>query len=103
MYTFFEVSLMPEIATVNTREFREDLSHFLDSDQTIAITKHGHVVGYYVPARDANKLKAQVQVFQTSAERLQAVLDAQGFSEQDLEEVIAEFNVVRKKSRVAKK
>jgi uncharacterized protein YkwD len=94
---------MPEIATVNTREFREDLSHFLDSDQTIAITKHGHVVGYYVPARDSNKIKAQVQAFQTSAERLQAVLDAQGFTEKDLEEVVAEFNVVRKKARVAKK
>lgn len=94
---------MPEIATVNTREFREDLSHFLDSDQTIAITKHGHVVGYYVPARDPDKLKAQVQAFQNSAERLQAVLDAQGFTEQNLEEVIAEFNDVRKKARVAKK
>ena len=94
---------MPAIATVNTREFREDLSHFLDSDQTIAITKHGRLVGYYVPARDQNKVKEQAEAFHQSAKRLQAVLDAQGFTEQDLEEVISEFNIVRKKARVAKK
>ena len=48
-------------------------------------------------------IEAQVQAFQKSAERLQTVLDAQGFTEQDLEEVIAEFNIVRKKTRVNKK
>jgi hypothetical protein len=47
-------------------------------------------------------IEAQVQAFQISAERLQAVLDAQGFSEQDLDEVVAEFDVVRKKARATK-
>ena len=57
----------------------------------------------FTPEEIKTGLLEKTWVFQESSQRLQAVLDAQGFSEQDLEEVIAEFNVVRKRVRAVKK
>jgi antitoxin (DNA-binding transcriptional repressor) of toxin-antitoxin stability system len=37
---------------VGIREFREKLaSYLLETDETVAITRHGDTVGYYIPAR----------------------------------------------------
>ena len=57
----------------------------------------------FTPEEIKTGLLEKSRAFQESSQRLQAVLDAQGFSEQDLEEVIAEFNVVRKRVRAVKK
>ena len=36
--------------TVSTREFRADLAKYLDSQEPLAISKHGRTIGYYIPA-----------------------------------------------------
>ena len=37
---------------VGIREFREKLAtYLLETDETVAITRHGDTVGYYIPAR----------------------------------------------------
>lgn len=37
---------------VGIREFRDKLaSYLLESEEPVAITRHGDIVGYYVPAR----------------------------------------------------
>ena len=79
------------IQEISTRVFRDDLAQYLDSADTLAITRHGQVVGYYVPARDPSKVAEQIRIFQHSAARLQAALDANGFTDNDLEAVLEEF------------
>ena len=37
---------------VGIREFREKLAtYLLETDQTVAVTRHGDMVGYFIPAR----------------------------------------------------
>ncbi len=67
------------------------MAQYLDSHDTIAITRHGQVVGYYVPAREPSRVAEQIRIFKNSAARLQAALDEIGFSEKDLESIIEEF------------
>ena len=86
------------IQEISTRNFRDDMAQYLDSHDTIAITRHGQVVGYYVPAREPSRVAEQIRVLQNSAARLQATLDAQGFTVNDLEAVLEEFE--QRKSQV---
>ena len=37
--------------TVSTREFRTDLAKYLESQEPLAISKHGRTIGYYIPAQ----------------------------------------------------
>jgi len=86
----------PALTTVSTREFREELARYLDSGETVAITRHGQVVGYFIPAADPDRLREEWRVFQASAARLQALLVAQGVDE---DELVSEFDVLRKHGR----
>jgi hypothetical protein len=86
------------IQEISTRVFRDDLAEYLDGSNTLAITRHGQIVGYYVPARDPSKVAEQIRIFQQSATRLQAALDASGFGEQELESVVEEFQQRKRKS-----
>jgi antitoxin (DNA-binding transcriptional repressor) of toxin-antitoxin stability system len=86
---------MPDVTTVNTREFRQDLARYLESDEPIAITRHGRTIGYYIPAqptRDQHELGA----LKAGAERLQALLEASNIREED---VISDFEAARKHAR----
>ena len=79
------------IQEISTRAFRDDLAQYLDSHDTLAITRHGQVVGYYVPARDRSSIEEQIRIFQNGAARLQAALATKGFTDADLEAVLEEF------------
>ena len=73
---------------VGIREFREKLASFLlESDQAVAITRHGDTVGYYIPAR-RSRTDAERAALKEAASRLQDALAAEGISE---EEIIRDF------------
>lgn len=73
---------------VGIREFREKLATFLlDSDEPVAITRHGDTVGYYLPAR-RGRSEMEREALKKASSRLQAMLDAQGISE---EEIVRDF------------
>jgi len=73
---------------VGIREFREKLATFLlDSDEPVAITRHGDTVGYYLPARRARS-QAERDALREAAARLQSMLVAQGISE---DEIVSDF------------
>jgi PHD/YefM family antitoxin component YafN of YafNO toxin-antitoxin module len=79
--------LMPA-RKVGIREFREKLATFLlDSDEPVAITRHGDTVGYYLPAR-RGRSQAEREALKEAASRLQSMLVAQGISE---EEIVRDF------------
>lgn len=69
---------------VGIREFREKLaSYLLESEQPLAITRHGDTVGYYIPAR-RKRTEQERAALRQAASRLQKALAAQGVSEEDI-------------------
>ena len=73
---------------VGIREFREKLATILlESDEPVAITRHGDTVGYYLPAR-RNRSQADRDALKKAASHFQSMLEAQGISE---DEIVADF------------
>ena len=73
---------------VGIREFRDNLANYLlESDAPVAITRHGDTVGYYIPARH-RRTDGDRDALKEVAARMQAMLAAQGISE---DEVLADF------------
>jgi len=73
---------------VGIREFREKLAtYLLETEQAVAITRHGDTVGYYIPAR-RRRSDAERAALKEAASRLQDALAAEGISE---EEIIKDF------------
>jgi PHD/YefM family antitoxin component YafN of YafNO toxin-antitoxin module len=73
-----------ETLKVGIREFRDKLaSYLLETDAPVAITRHGDTVGYYIPAR-RKRTEADRDALKEAASRLQAVLAAEGISEDEI-------------------
>jgi PHD/YefM family antitoxin component YafN of YafNO toxin-antitoxin module len=73
---------------VGIREFRENLStYLLESDAPVVITRHGDTVGYFIPAR-RKRSEAERTALREAAARLDALLAAQGVTEED---IVADF------------
>ncbi len=81
---------------VGIREFREKLAtYLLETDQTVAITRHGDTVGYFIPAR-RKRTDAEKAAFQEAALRLQKEMAAAGVTE---DEIIEDFKRWRRGGR----
>lgn len=81
---------------VGIREFREKLSSYLlENEETVAITRHGDTVGYYIPAR-RRRTEAERTALQEAASRLRDALAAEGVSD---DEIIGNFKRWRRGGR----
>jgi len=79
---------------VGIREFRAGLADFVDADAPVAVTRHGHTVGYFIPvkedrAADASALKA-------AGEKLDALLS---LSEDEVDAAIEDFKQLRREGK----
>jgi antitoxin (DNA-binding transcriptional repressor) of toxin-antitoxin stability system len=84
-----------ENAKVGIREFRDQLGTYLESDQPVAITKHGRTVGFYIPARRNVELEDR-EALREAGRRLDAWMTEQ---QVDPEAVSTEFERARKSDR----
>jgi antitoxin (DNA-binding transcriptional repressor) of toxin-antitoxin stability system len=80
---------------VGIREFRENLSGYLESPTPVAITRHGETIGFYVPAK-RRPSEADLEALRRAGEKLSALIAASGASE---EEMVSEFKALRKTRR----
>ena len=80
---------------VGIREFRENLSSFLESKTPIAITRHGATIGIYLPTRPKPS-QADLEALRAAGEKLDAMIAAAGTSE---EELMEDFKRLRLESR----
>lgn len=80
---------------VGTREFREQIGTFLESDTPVAITKHGRTVGFYIPARRRTAVE-DLDALRQAGRTLDAWMAEKGVDE---EELVADFKQLRKKKR----
>ena len=83
---------MTQPLEVSTHQLRADLATFLDSSETLAVTRHGQIIGYYIPARDPQKLREELRQFEASAERLRGLVEEMNTTE---DELVEEFKVAR--------
>ena len=83
---------------VGIREFRENLSSYLESKTPVAITRHGATIGIYVPTRP-RPTQADLEAFRVAGERMQELIAAAGTSEEDLME---DFKKLRREHRMQK-
>jgi PHD/YefM family antitoxin component YafN of YafNO toxin-antitoxin module len=84
------------ITKVGIREFRQKLAtYLLETDETVAITRHGDTVGYYIPAR-RKRTETEKAALKEVAARLQQEMAAAGVTE---DEIIQDFKRWRRSGR----
>jgi len=83
---------------VGIREFRENLSTYLESKDPVAITRHGTTIGVYLPTRP-RPTQEQLEAFRVAGERMQELIAAAGTSE---EELMADYERIRREERMQK-
>ena len=83
-----------ESTKVGIREFRQDLAEYINTATPVTITRHGHTVGYFLPAQGHTDI--EIEALRKAGAMLDAALTAQGV---DVDEVVQEFNAMRKKAR----
>ena len=86
---------MPAIK-VGVREFREQISSFLESDVPVAVTRRGETLGVYVPTPRKSVRPAELAVLKDAADRLAAEL-----RDVDEEDFVAEFKQLRRRGKAA--
>ena len=68
---------------VGVRDFRDHASEYVASPEPVAIERHGHLLGFFVPVRrDRHKARAAMDRLGMA---LEAALSAAGISEVELE------------------
>ena len=80
---------------VGIREFRENLSSYLESRTPIAITRHGETIGIYVPTR-RRPSEADAEALRAAGEKMQALIAAAATNE---DEIVTEFKKARRERR----
>jgi antitoxin (DNA-binding transcriptional repressor) of toxin-antitoxin stability system len=83
---------------VGIREFRENLSTYLESKRPVAITRHGATIGIYVPTRPKPR-QADLEALRAAGEKMQELIAAAGTSE---DELMTDFKSVRREGRTRK-
>lgn len=73
---------MSELKTVGVREFRDHATAYLSGADPIAVSKHGRVVGFYIPLeRDTGEVERAVSRLADTVDR---VVAQTGLSEDEL-------------------
>jgi hypothetical protein len=82
---------------VGIREFCENLAIFLlEAEEPVAITRHGDTVGYYIPTR-RGRTEAERASLKEAVARLQAMMAAQGISEEEVARDFRQWRSGRRK------
>src|ERR1019366_8681805 len=94
----YTIRLAMQSTKVGIREFRENLSSYLESSTPVAITRHGATIGIYVPTKPKPS-QADLEAFRVAGEKLDALIAAAGTSE---EELMEDFKRLRRERRKQK-
>ena len=88
-----------ETNRIGIREFRENLAGYLESDQPLAITRHGETLGFYIPAQRRNR-KAELQAMRAAARDLDELIASWGATE---DELMNEYKQIQRSARENKR
>jgi len=88
-----------ETEKIGIREFRENLAGYLEGGRSLAITRHGETLGYFIPAQKRNR-KAELEAMRAAAKDLDAMIASWGASE---DELVSEYKEIRQAAREKKR
>ncbi len=80
---------------VGVREFRENLSDYLESKTPISITRHGATIGIYVPTK-LKPSQADLEALRIAGKKMQELIAEAGTTEDELME---DFKKLRRHRR----
>lgn len=83
---------------VGIREFRENLSSYLESTTPVAITRHGATIGIYVPTKPKAS-QTDLEALRLAGEKMQELVAAAGTTE---DEIVEDFRRRRRDRRARK-
>ncbi len=83
---------------VGIREFRENLSSYLESTTPVAITRHGSTIGIYVPTKPKAS-HADLDALRLAGEKMQELIAAADTTEG---EIVGDFKRLRRERRAKK-
>jgi antitoxin (DNA-binding transcriptional repressor) of toxin-antitoxin stability system len=88
-----------ETEKIGVREFRENLSGYLEGGRPLAIMRHGETLGFFIPAQKRSR-KAEVEAMRAAAKDLDAMIASWGSSE---DELMDEYKEIRRAAREKKR
>lgn len=88
-----------ETEKIGVRQFRENLTGYLEGGRPFAITRHGETLGFFIPAQKRSR-KAEVDAMRAAAKELDAMIAQWGASE---DELMQEYKEIRRTSREEKR
>ena len=88
-----------ETEKIGVRQFRENLTGYLEAGRPLAITRHGETLGFFIPAQKRSR-KAEVEAMRAAAKELDAMIAQWGASE---DELMREYKEIRRTSREQKR
>jgi hypothetical protein len=75
-----------EMKNVGVREFRDRATAYLSGTDAVAVSKHGQVIGFYIPI-ERHEDQARLAVVQLG-QAVERVLEETGMSEDDLSRLL---------------
>lgn len=87
-----------ETTKVGIREFRAGMAEYIASSTPVAVTRHGHTVGYFIPTQA--RVEADIAALKTAGKFLDQLLAAHSV---DVEAVVTGFKTARKQTDPGKK
>lgn len=76
---------MGKVKSIGVREFRNNASTYLSGSETIAVNRHGKVIGFYIPLeRDEDEVRRAVAKLGAAVGQ---VLEETGMTEEELAQV----------------
>jgi hypothetical protein len=76
---------------VGIREFRADMADYIASSTPVAITRHGHTIGFFIPT--PAHVDADLSALRKAGQALDKLLAKEGV---DIEGLMADFKAARK-------
>ncbi len=83
---------MADIEKINVREFRNNMSKYMEKSTPFAVTRHGQTVGYYIPAHPTPSETERLSL-KKAGESVDKMLAEHGVTE---DELVQEFRELRK-------
>jgi hypothetical protein len=87
-----------ETTKVGIREFRADMADFIASSTPVAITRHGHTIGFFIPT--PAHADADVSALRKAGQVLDKLLAKERV---DIEGLMADFKAARKQKVPARR
>jgi hypothetical protein len=87
-----------ETTKVGIREFRADMADYIASSTPVAITRHGHTIGFFIPT--PAHAEADLSALRKAGQALDKLLAKEGV---EVESLVADFRNTRKLKAVPSK